>query len=99
MSDDEYVSNLETSTGAIVLDDLDTWLGELHNSTHMWLLNLGESRETDHAAMMNAEQHVRDMVYQLRADVKRIGHERDQMVAANVELQQRLTSTIEVLEC
>lgn len=27
----------------------------------------------------------------LRADIERIGHERDQMIAANVELQERLS--------
>lgn len=37
-----------------------------------------------------AAQNPREIT-RLRADVKRIGHERDQMVAANVELQERLS--------
>lgn len=31
-------------------------------------------------------------IAQLRASVERIGHERDQMIAANVELQERLSA-------
>ena len=36
---------------------------------------------------------LRDERDQLRSDVERIGHERDQMVAANVELQERANET------
>lgn len=32
-----------------------------------------------------------DETQQLRSDIERIGRERDQMVAANVELQERLS--------
>lgn len=32
-----------------------------------------------------------DETQKLRSDVERIGHERDQMVAANMELQERLS--------
>lgn len=52
------------------------------------LQRLYESR----AALVNAiRDEIDQKVKHLRADIERIGRERDQMIAANVELQERLS--------
>jgi hypothetical protein len=74
------------------IDDLDVWLGELHSAIHAWLFAAGRDRANEHAEMMKAEQAIRDLVLKLRADVERIGRERDDMARANAELQARLSA-------
>lgn len=88
---EEIEQRANAATPEIELDDLDIWLGELHNSTHAWFFAAGRTRNVEHYAMMAAEQRIRDMVNQLRADVERIGRERDDMARANAELQARLS--------
>lgn len=59
--------------------------------------SLDECRQYEQSATNNAHakaaamKEKQDEIIRLRTDIERIGHERDQMVAANVELQERLS--------
>jgi hypothetical protein len=65
------MSEIQT-TPEIEIDDLDVCLGELHNTTHIWLFASGRDRTLEHAEMMRAESEVRAIVGQLRLEVRQL---------------------------
>lgn len=56
----------------VEIDDLDVWLGELHNTTQIWLFASGRDRTLEYAEMMRAEAEVRAIVGRLRLEVRQL---------------------------
>lgn len=79
------------------LDDIDALVAEVRRQREMlnafYLVCVHLDKAVPVFGMTNTERirAAADEIVRLRADIERIGRERDQMVAANVELQERLS--------